>query len=177
MGGRSGQIIALALCILGLLGAAAAGGPAEGMATIHCWTGLVFGGDGCAPVEGYSTDALIYDVGAVNGVTLTIDWTPNSVLTQELRLTISGGERCQDPVSPCTAAVQGKSPLSVTLTGEGAGNTTVGGFATSPEVCDYHHPPPAPVNLYPIPSPTSCSASIQGAVIVHQTYHYVWTTN
>lgn len=105
-------------------------------------------------------------VGNASRVTITVTWDAVNSMANELRLSMDGNPACYETTmdESCSYRVlEGPSPLSLSLTGEGASNTWLGASLHSIQPCTGGLAVNPPCEFPPV------------RVWMNQDYHFVWS--
>lgn len=128
--------VALGTAIIALVATAPlVSADAHGTGTIYCYFGIPFYHTACdAELKGATR--MHYITGEVALARLTVTWTTDSPGAVELGLTLESNAACA-PIPECKHMyIEGESPLTATLPGNGASNAGLRGTIDVTPVCE-----------------------------------------
>lgn len=146
------------------------GEPMTGSGMIECWLSTPAYTRECDPDRDPELRANL-TVGEQERVTVTVDWTPVSQDARELRILLQGNVDCLETEGPrCSQdIVQGSPPLTATLTGAAASDTTMELWVRGPRICEKD-----PLAVSVTDWAESCETPLV-RVILDQPFEYEWS--
>lgn len=143
-----------------------------GTGVIHCYLVMPFVSHPC-DAEMLGADVPTLATGNVESVTLTISWVPMERSATELRLGLKGNTDCTSADVCAIVSADGPSPLSVTLTGDGASGITLQGSIRPTPVCRTNRLVSIP-DIPPESDRIECDTP-PVKLVQDQEFTYVWT--